>query len=70
VPIPEVNKVTSNDIQENYLMIKSDILNLIKTEIDVLKARKAVGIPPESNSTSNERTDDDTGDLKGAAISL
>jgi hypothetical protein len=40
IAIPEIDKVTPLDIQENYKMIKSDIENLIKKEIGILKARK------------------------------
>lgn len=45
IAIPEINKVTPLDIQENYKMIKADIENLIEKEIGILKARKAAENP-------------------------
>jgi hypothetical protein len=40
-PVPVIDQVTAEDIQENYLMIKADIQSLIDTEIGILKERKA-----------------------------
>lgn len=39
-PVPVIKLVSAFDVQENYLMIKSDVRNLIDTEISILKERK------------------------------
>jgi hypothetical protein len=66
-PIPEIDKVTSEDIQENYLMIKGDIQRLIDTEIGILKERKAAEAPVIP--ASPERKDEDN-EAPGQAISM
>ena len=38
-PIPVIQKVTVEDIQENYLKIKADIKNLVFVELAIIKAR-------------------------------
>ena len=70
-PIPEINKVTEEDIQENYLMIKSDIQNLIDTEINILKERKAAETPPEPDKELDKPENKDNGeDPQGQAMSM
>jgi len=40
VPIPEVRKVSQEDLQENYMRIKKDILELVKSELVPVEAAK------------------------------
>ena len=48
-PLPPIRKVTEEEIQENYRMIKEDIQGLIKTELEKLREGK---VEPKSNGAS------------------
>ncbi|WP_130857909.1 conjugal transfer protein MobC [Olivibacter jilunii] len=47
-PIPRVEQVSLKDIQENYIRIKEDVLNLMNTELQKLNAES------ESSKTENK----------------
>ncbi len=64
-PVPEIDQVTAEDVQENYLMIKADIQSLIDTEIGMLKERKTA-----ENSNKAEHRDENSGEPSGQAMSM
>jgi len=70
IAIPEINKVTPLDIQENYKMIKSDIENLIEKEIGILKARKAAENPPELIAESKDDKPGESEASTGPSITM
>jgi len=67
-PVPVIDQVTADDIQENYLMIKADIQSLIDTEIGILKERKAVETTEQP--VNPECKDENNGETTGAAMSM
>jgi hypothetical protein len=71
-PIPGIDKVTTQDIQENYLMIKADIQNLISTEIEILKERKAAEhrTETEKGAEKSENKDKTGEEPQGQAMSM
>lgn len=71
-PIPQIDMVTSTNIQENYLMIKADIESLIETEISVLKERKAAEnlIEPEKKANKTENQDKNDEESQGQIMSM
>lgn len=50
VPIPKVAKVTEEDVLENYLNIKNDIVGLLNSELGKLDAVNAAKEKPKTNA--------------------
>ncbi|WP_295795938.1 conjugal transfer protein MobC [Mucilaginibacter sp.] len=66
-PVPLIDNVTALDIQENYLMIKADIQNLINTEISILRKRK---VAETTEPVNRESKDENNGETNGVAMSI
>lgn len=69
-PLPEIDQVTTEDVQENYLMIKADVRSLIDTEIGILKERMAAEKPEETSDTPENEKDEVNDESDGPALSL
>jgi len=67
LPVPVIDQVTSEGVQENYLMIKADIQSLIDIEIGILKARKAAETPEEPASIESKNGNNEA---SGQAMSM
>ncbi|NVM65074.1 hypothetical protein FHW88_003378 [Mucilaginibacter sp. SG538B] len=69
-PVPVIKLVSAFDIQENYLMIKSDVRNLIDTEVGILKERKAAEqiSEPDKEIESPENKDDEESTTQGISL--
>jgi hypothetical protein len=68
IAIPEINKVTPFNIQENYKMVKLDIENLIQKEISILKARKVAENSSEPITENNGDKSSESDALAGTDI--
>ncbi|MET3606967.1 hypothetical protein ABIC74_000809 [Mucilaginibacter rubeus] len=69
-PVPVIKLVSAFDVQENYLMIKSDVRNLIDTEIGILKERKAGEEISEPDKEVGKAENKDSEESTAQGISL
>ncbi|WP_426587999.1 conjugal transfer protein MobC [Mucilaginibacter sp. R-33] len=68
--VPVIKVISTFDIQENYLMIKLDVRNLIDTEIGILKERKAAEEISEPDNEIAKPENEDGADSTTQGISL
>ncbi|MBB6108691.1 Type IV secretory system Conjugative DNA transfer [Mucilaginibacter lappiensis] len=54
-PIPLINYVSPEDVEENYKQIKTDMLLLVKEEMEKIEARKPKNEQEEASATSTQQ---------------